>query len=134
MSVAWPDRASYWGDPLTGNTRGRIFNNSVEFYPAAAEGTRYELDYVYAPADLVDDEDVSVLPLDLRRKMVFYARSHAFLRLNETEQAQYWLDQYERGLNPPRAGRSRHDVGPMELSFEPGPWDGPETVHLGRTS
>lgn len=133
-SVAWPDRASYWGDPLTGHTRGRVFNNAIEFYPPAAEGTRYELDYVYLPADLVEDNQTSVLPLDLRKKMVEYARAHAFLRLNENEQAQYWLDRFERGLNPPRAGRSRFDIGPMEMSFEPGPFDGTEAVHLGNRS
>lgn len=131
VNVAWPERATYWGDPL-GRTRARINNNAIEFDPPAAAGTRYELDYVYAPADLVADNDVSELPLDLQRKMVYYARAQGFLRCNETEQAQYWLDEYERGLKPPPSGRNRFDVGPMEIGYEPGPFDrDPGAVHLG---
>lgn len=106
-----------------GGPYGRVFGNNIEVYPLPAQGTAYRLRYVYQPNDLVNDTDQTPLPLELQHRMVYYARSQGFLRLNEVQQAGWWMERYEIGLNPPPLGTNRIHPGPMELTYEPGPFD-----------
>lgn len=136
--VFWRDDRDFYdarddlvSDPY-GGPYGRVFDGNIEVTPAQAEGNDYTLRYIYEPEDLVADADISPLPIELHIKMVYYARSMGFMRLNESDQAGNFMDLYERQLPPPPVGQSRINPGPLDITYERGPFDlVNDSVHRG---
>lgn len=127
----WDASDALLADPY-GGPFGRVWEGNIEVYPKPVDGTAYKLRYIYEPADLVADGDISVLPLELHPKMVDYARSQAFLRLNETVAAQSHLNKYLEGLPSPPLGQNRIMPKPRQLRHEAGPFDlDPGHAHRG---
>jgi hypothetical protein len=114
MFDGYADSATTVGDDTI---IARVFNNTVELYPAPANGTAYTLVEKRLPAELTSGDDVVVLPMQLERKIVEYCKFQAMMMLGRTDEASAWLNMYENQLPPPSTGRIGQN--PVFLSTQP---------------
>jgi hypothetical protein len=122
-----------WGSyTIPGATPGvtiyRIFSGSLVVYPDAT-GDEYTLEYNYAPADLVENDDISPLPLQLHPKMVTYARAQAHWK-DGSSLGETYFALYEKGLPQPSTGAESLLATPLTLSFQRGPFDTADAAHI----
>lgn len=98
------------------HTIARVIDGNFEFYGTPTTGTAYELVYYQKPTDLSADGDVSVLPLELHKKLGYYALYQSMMQVGEEGRADRWLALYEEGLPPLSVGLR---LWPGPLSVEP---------------
>lgn len=113
-----------------GHTLGRVFAGVVELYPTPADGTAYELRHDAIPMPLHADDDVSSLPHHLHVKLLFWARWMGLSKVGQDERAVAFYQLYEAGLPERELGQGKLTPGPLSLSIEPGPFDGPDAWHV----
>jgi hypothetical protein len=100
-------------------TLGRVFDGKIEVYPLPAEGVHYVLRYAYIPDELVQPNDLHVLPVQLERKLIEYAVAQAKLKDEDHAASDRWFLKYEQGLPQVSTGRTVQMPGTM--SFQPAP-------------
>lgn len=110
-------------------TYGRIFNEFIETYPAAANGTAYKLRYVKKPTALSAGADVSAIPEEHHKRMVDFARARARLKEGYEGQSDRYMAMYEDGL-PAMTPRNRVIPGPLTITMEGGPFDRIDSAHI----
>jgi hypothetical protein len=123
----WQDATS---SPPT--TIARVFNGQIELYPIPDDAQEYVLRFVYVPADLVQPNDLHVLPVQLERKLVEYAVSQANMKDGDYASADRWFLKYEQGL--PQVTRGRETQMPGTMSFQPAPTYFEEDARSHRSS
>lgn len=112
---AWVDPDVYLSYQVPGEstpdsvTLYRIFNNTIETYPAA-ESKAYTLEYIDSPTAVTDGTtSFTAIPAELNVRMVHYARAQAKLIEGEITESQFYKGEYERGLpDLPRAAWRRN--------------------------
>lgn len=97
-----------------GVTIGRVFNGSIEMYPAPANSTAYALRYWAFEKDSLTEFTPS-----LHIRMVNYARAHALYKEKDFGAGDRYLTMYEDGLPPPNDSSRNHDPGPWSIRPEP---------------
>jgi hypothetical protein len=111
---SWADATS---SPPT--TLGRVWEDQIELYPTTTDAADYVLKVAFIPADLVNSEDVHVLPVQLERKLVEYAVAQANMKDSDYAASDRWFLKYEQGLPQISLGKTAQTPGTM--SFQPAP-------------
>ena len=117
--VVWVDDSTFnsWldsaGSPPA--TLGRIWNNTIELYPAPVVGTAYKLRYSYLPPVLDSVADEPALAQHLHIKLVYYALAQAKMKFGELDEADRFLVLYEQNLPPPIRGIVTLRPSPLSL-------------------
>ncbi len=109
---SWQDSA---GTPPV--TIARVFDGQIELYPIPEEGTEYTLRYAFVPAELVQQNDIHILPVQLERKLVEYAVAQAKYKDGDDPAGDRWFMRYEQDL--PQVSRGRETLQPGPMSFTP---------------
>lgn len=120
-----------WSDDgaTPANTLGRVFERVIQLYPSPT-ASDYTLRYVREPTQLVEDTDVPELPEHLQVKLIRYAQAQAFLKMDQSNEFTAFLGMYEQGLPPPPGVAKPINPGPLQVSYEKGPFDiDPQSRH-----
>ena len=114
-----------------GHTIAVIHASAIEMYPAPTTGTSYSFRYFYEPADMALAADTSGLPAEFDRKIVQYMQAHGKYKLGEDVEGDRYMAMYEEGLNARSLGADRNRPGPLNLHYEPGPFEWSSYLNYG---
>lgn len=123
---AWSEAGS-----SPGHTLARVFNESIELYPAPATGTAYRLRHKRIPVLFDSGDDALPVPVELERKLGEYGIWKALMKLGRTDDATLWLQLYSDGLPGAALGRKRTSSGPFTVTRQLNVWDtDPHAAHI----
>jgi hypothetical protein len=114
----WADAA----DDGLDYTIGRVFNDTIEFWPAPANSSAYTMRYAAYPVELESADATPYLPRDMHVRLVHYARAMALLKDHNPFASEY-MALYERTLPPPPTGLVKLRPGPLSMTLQMGPFD-----------
>ena len=132
--VEWVDNETFdsWrrGGEDPPHTIGRIFAGNFEVYPTPDVGEAYTLRYAKTPTILDDDADTAQVMPVYEQNMIAYARAHAKLKDGETGEYEAYMSMFDKGLPETMGPTTNFKPGPMNLRYEPGPFDTADAGHL----